>query len=74
VITLSLFQNERMSKNVRKINDFPNRSFFAKKKRAIAHLENDQLPNPGKAELGNRSFSKEQLCDRSFCLSFKESE
>jgi len=42
----SLFQKERKSKNEQKMSDFPNRSFFAKKKRAIAHFQNEQILNP----------------------------
>jgi len=37
---------ERMSENEHKMSGFPNRSFFAQK-RAIAHVQNKQLANPG---------------------------
>jgi len=29
------------------MSDFPNRSVLAKKKRAIAHFQNERMPNPG---------------------------
>jgi len=44
-ITLSLFQKEQKSENEQKMSDFPNCSFFAKK-RAIAHFQNERMPNP----------------------------
>jgi len=58
--------------------EFSNRTFFALLKRAIAHFQSVQLPNP--ARLGNCAvahhtfshFSKVQLCDRTFWRTFQK--
>jgi len=45
-IAHSLFQKEQKSKNEQKMSNFPNHSFFFKK-RVIAHFQNERMPNPG---------------------------
>jgi len=42
------------SKNEQKMRDFPNRLFFAQKKRAITHFHFERMPNPdSRARISN---------------------